>query len=183
MSIISEHNEEFEKAIEHFKSEISALRTGRATPALVEDICVEVYGSKMEIKGVASISTPDAKTIIIDPWDKSNLKEIEKAISEADIGMSPVIDQTIIRLSMPQMTEENRKDMVKILKQKMEQARTSIRLAREKVREKILKAEEVGEIREDDRFRLQEELDKRVAELNKEIGKIVEDKEKEIMTV
>ncbi|MBU0648679.1 ribosome recycling factor [Patescibacteria group bacterium] len=183
MSIISEHNEEFEKAIEHFKSEISVLRTGRATPAMVENICVEVYGSKMEIKGVASISTPDAKTIIVDPWDKNNLKEIEKAIREANIGMSPVIDQTIIRLNMPPMTEENRKDMVKVLKQKMEQARTSVRLAREKVRDRILKAEEAGEIREDDRFRLQEELDEKVGELNREIEKITQEKEKEIMTV
>lgn len=183
MSIISEHNEEFQKAVEHFKSELNSLRTGRATPALVEDIPVEAYGSKMNVKGLASISAPDPKTIMIDPWDKSVLKDIEKAIRDADIGVNPVIDQTIIRLSMPAMTEENRKEMVKIMKQKMELARTSIRAVREKVKDQVIKAEEGGEIREDERFRLQDELDKKVGELNKEVEAIAEAKEKEIMSV
>jgi len=182
-NIINEHQEDFDKAIEHFKSEISSLRTGRATPALVEDIPVEAYDSKMDVKGIASINVPDPKTIIIEPWDKSLLKNLEKAINEADVGISPVVDGTIIRLNMPPMTEENRKEMVKILKQKAEQARVSIRGIREKIRDKIIKAEEAKEISEDERFRLQEDLDKKVNEVNKEIEKIAEEKEKEIMTI
>lgn len=182
-NIISEHNEEFEKVIAHFKTELGGLRTGRATPALVENIPVEAYGSKMGIKGLASIHIPDSKTIVVDPWDKNVIKDIEKAIRESNIGLSPVVDKSVIRLTMPPMTEENRKDMVKIVKQKMEQARTGIRGVREKIKEKIVKAEEDGEIREDERYRLIEELDKKIAELNKEIEKIAQEKEKEIMTV
>ncbi len=182
-NIIKEHEGEFQKAIDHFKSEISILRTGRATPAMVEDIQVEVYDQKMEIKGLASINVPDPKTIVIDPWDKNVIKDIEKALNDSDIGVSPVVDGTVIRLNMPPMTEENRKDMVKILKQKAEQARISARGVREKVRDKIIKAEDAKEITEDERFRSQEELDKHVGEVNKEIDKITDEKEKEIMTI
>jgi ribosome recycling factor len=182
-NIINEHQQEFDKAIAHFKSDISSLRTGRATPALVEDLPVEAYDSKMELKGVASISAPDPKSLIIEPWDKGLLKNIEKAIQDSDVGVSPVVDGTVIRLNMPPMTEENRRDMVKILKQKAEQARVSIRGVREKIRDKIIKAEESKEISEDERFRLQEELDKHVNEMNKEVERITEEKEKEIMTV
>lgn len=182
-SITKEHEGEFQKAIDHFKSEIGTLRTGRATPAMVEDIPVQAYDQKMELKGLASINVPDPKTIVIDPWDKNVIKDIEKALNDSDIGVSPVVDGTVIRLNMPPMTEENRKDMVKILKQKAELARISIRGIREKIRDKIIKAEEAKEISEDERFRGQEELDKHVGELNKEIDKIAEDKEKEIMTI
>lgn len=182
-SIINEHEEEFQKAIDFFKTEISGLRTGRATPALVENIPVMAYDQKMELKGLASISAPDPKTIVIDPWDKNLLKDIEKAINESDVGISPVVDGTVIRLNMPQMTEENRKEMVKILRQKAEQARVAIRGIREKVRDKIIKAEENKEITEDDRYKLQEQLDKHVNELNDTIERIADEKEQEIMTI
>lgn len=182
-SIIMQHDEEFQKAIDHFKSEIGALRTGRATPALVEDIPVEAYDQKMELKGLASISAPDPKTIVIDPWDKNVIKFIEKAITESEIGISPVVDGTVIRLNMPPMTEENRLDMVKILKQKAEQAHIAVRGVREKIRESVIKSEENKEISEDERFRLLEELDKQVGEINKQVDKISEEKEKEIMTI
>jgi ribosome recycling factor len=182
-NFINEHEGEFKKAIEHFKGEITSLRTGRATPALVEDIQVEAYDGKMEIKGLASINVPDPKTITIDPWDKSLLQNIEKAINDSDVGISPVVDGTLIRLSLPPMTEENRKEKVKVLKQKAEQARISVRGIREKVRDAIIKAEEDKEISEDDKFKMQEELDKFVADQNKEIENITTEKEKEIMTI
>lgn len=182
-SIIKEHQAEFQKATDHFKTEIGTLRTGRATPALVEDIPVEAYDQKMELKGLASISAPDPKTIVIDPWDKNIIKSIEKAITEADIGVSPVVDGTVVRLNMPPMTEENRKDMVKILKQRAEQAHIAVRGVREKIRDLVIKSEENKEIGEDERFRLLEELDKEVVEINKQIDQISDEKEKEIMTI
>jgi len=182
-NIIKDNEAEFNKAVEHFRAEISSLRTGRATPALVEDIPVEAYDQKMELKGVASINTPDPKSIIIEPWDKNLLKDIEKAIIDSDIGISPVVDGTVVRLNMPPMTEENRKEMVKILKQKAEQARISVRNVREKVRDEINKAEEDKEISEDEKFKFQEELDKYVGDVNKQIESIAEEKEKEIMTI
>lgn len=182
-SIIKDHEEEFKKSINHFKTEIGSLRTGRATPALVEDIPVEAYDQKMELKGLATINVPDSRTIVIDPWDKNVLKFIEKAITDSDIGVSPVVDGTVIRLNMPPMTEENRLDMVKILKQKAEQAHISVRGVREKIRDSIIKSEENKEIGEDERFRSLEELDKEVGEINKQIDKISEEKEKEIMTI
>ncbi|MDD4995376.1 MAG: ribosome recycling factor [Patescibacteria group bacterium] len=183
IAIILKNEEEFKKVIEHFRTDISSLRTGRANPALVENIQIKAYGSMMEIKGLASITIPDPKTIVIDPWDKSILKDVEKGITEANIGINPVVDGTIVRLSMPLMTEENRKEMVKILKQKSEQSRVSLRGIREKVKNAIIQAEEAKEISEDERFRAQEDLDKYVGGFNSEIDKMTEEKEKEIMTI
>lgn len=182
-NIVKDNEAEFNKAIDHFKADISSLRTGRATPALVEDIPVEAYDQRMELKGVASINIPDPKSIVIEPWDKGLIKNIEKALAASEIGVSPVVDGTVIRLNMPPMTEENRKDMVKILKQKAEHARISVRNVREKIRDEINKAEEEKEISEDEKFRFQEELDKHVSDLNKKIESIAEEKEKEIMTI
>jgi len=182
-NIVKDNETEFNKAIDHFKADIGSLRTGRATPALVENIPVEAYDQKMELKGVASINVPDAKSIVIEPWDKNLLKNIEKAITNSDVGISPVVDGTVIRLNMPLMTEENRRDMVKILKQKAEQSRISVRNIREKIRDTINKSEEDKEISEDEKFRMQEELDKYVGDINKKIETITEEKEKEIMTI
>ncbi len=175
--------QEFAKAIEHLEGELRQIRTGRATPALVDEIEVEAYGAKTPLKAVASISTPDAQTINIEPWDKSVLKDIERALQTADIGISPVVDKDIVRLSMPAMTEENRKELVKQIGQKIEQTRVTIRNVREGVRDEILKMEKNKEINEDERYKLQEELDKLVGEMNGQIAKTGEDKEKDIMTI
>jgi ribosome recycling factor len=153
-SIIEERRSEFEHVLEFLKSELNGLRTGRANAAIVEDLPVEAYGGTMAVKGVASILVPDAKTIMIEPWDKTLTKEIEKGIRDAGIGVNPVVDGTRVRLTLPPLTEEGRKELVKIVGKKAEEARIGIRGVREDLKEAILKMEKDKEISEDERFRL-----------------------------
>jgi ribosome recycling factor len=182
-NFLEERKEDFEKAIEHLRGGLASLRTGRAHPSLVENILVEAYGVKTPIRGLANITIPDAKTLAIEPWDKSVIKDMEKAIQMANIGINPVNEGTKIRLSMPQMTEENRKEMIKILGQKLEQARISLRNVREAVKDEIGRAEKEKQISEDDKFRFQEELDEFVKEKNDEVKAIGDKKEQELMTI
>lgn len=174
---------EFQKILEHLASELSTIRTGRASPALVDSVQVNVYASMMELKSIASISVPDARTLQIQPWDKANLQPIEHALAAANLGMNPVNDGVVIRLIMPQLTEETRKQMVKMMKEKLEEARISIRKIREKVRAEIIESEKANKIAEDERFARQEELDKMVKEFDGDIAATGEKKEHEIMTV
>ncbi len=159
------------------------MRSGRASAAMVEDLKVEAYGSMMEIKGLASISIPDAKTIQLEPWDKNVIKDIEKALIASSLGMMPTVAGTVIRLNMPPMTEQNRKEMVKVLNQKGEHARISLRNVREEVRDEIGKQEEAKQISEDEKFRLFEQLDTVVKDFNAKIESAVKEKEEEIMTI
>ena len=180
---ISSHQAEFEKAIDYLKHEIQGLRTGRANPAMVEGISVEVYDSRMQLNGVASISVPDSRTIQIQPWDAGTVKAVEKAIIDSNLGFNPVVAGTVIRINMPPLTEENRRNLVKILGEKVEEARKRVRSVRDEVRQAIAEAERESEITEDDKYREQEQLDKVAAGYNERIKTIQEEKEKEIMTV
>lgn len=180
---INDHKEEFDKAMEHLHHELSNLRTGRANPAMVDSIMVEAYGAEMDLKSVATISIPDPKTIQIEPWDKSLLKAVEKGIVASNLGFSPVVDSTVVRISLPKLTEENRKELVKIMGKKLEEAKVAIRAVREKLRNSVLEAEKEKEISEDERFSLQEELEKVTKRYVDEVDSIGGDKEKEIMTV
>jgi len=181
--ILSQYNSDFSDVFEFLKLDLASLRTGRATPALVENISVEAYGSRTGIIGLASISVPDARTIVIEPWDKSLLKEIEKGIAEAKLGLNPVVQGKLIRVSLPALTEEGRRDLIKVMNEKLEQARISIRGVREKARADVMKAEKDGEITEDEKYRTLEQLDKTVAAQNEKVKKMGEDKEKEVMTI
>jgi len=183
MDLIDQHKEQFEKVIGHLKSEITSLRTGRATPALVEDIMVEAYGSKQQLKTLASISVADAKTINVEPWDKGVVQAVESAINNSDLGINPVNDGKLIRLPLPDLTQDRRQELIKVLHQKLEQARVSIRNIREEIRKEIDKKEKDKEISEDEKYKLQEELDKMVKEHNEKIKTVGEEKEKEITTV
>ncbi|MDQ7814655.1 MAG: ribosome recycling factor [Patescibacteria group bacterium] len=174
---------EFNKVIERLDNELKNIRTGRANAALVEDVRVEAYGSTMELKGVAAISVPDARTIQIEPWDKGLVKEVEKALLGANLGVTPNVAGTVIRLNMPQMTEETRRDTVKAVQQKGEQSRIAVRNVREDVRQSITKDEEAKVINEDEKFRQFESLDKLVKEYNDKIEKMIDDKEQEVMTI
>lgn len=174
---------QYQQVVTHYKEEISALRTGRASSALVDGIIVEAYGSKMPLNQVANISIPEAKMIIITPWDKTVIKDIEKAIQLAAIGINPVNEGTSIRLVMPQMTEENRKELVKLLKQKTEKAKQSARNVREEARNTVAEDEKTKTITQDDKFRYHKEIDELNTKISDDIKKIMEDKEKEIMTI
>ena len=183
MTYIDSQKELFDKSIDHLKNEISVLRTGRATPALVEDIIVEAYGIKQPLKAVASISVADAKTLNIDPWDKGLTQAVEEAIRKSDIGINPVNDGTLIRLPLPELTAERRADLIKILHKKLEEARISVRKIREDIRGEIDKKEKAKEISEDEKYDFQDELDEVVQKYNKKIKKVGEEKEVEINKV
>lgn len=170
---------DFQSALDHLQSELSSLRTGRASPQLVENIRVEAYGSVMELKSTASITVQDAKTIIIEPWDKSLLQAIEKAIRDADMGVNPAVDGTMVRLSLPAMTEETRKKLVKIMKEKCEETKITVRGLRESVRGDVKKME----IGEDEKFKMLDETDKMTKEFTDLVEDIADKKEEEIMTV
>jgi len=182
-ALLSQKKPVFESVIDHLQKELGGLRTGRATPALVEDISVSAYDSMMEIKGLASIQAQDAKTLVIDPWDKSLLKNIEKAIRDAGVGLSPVVDSTVIRIMMPAMTEENRRTMVKKMKEYLEDARIALRQVREEARDAAGKMEKEKQISEDEKFKLLDEIDKMTKEFTDHVEAIGEKKEEEIMTV
>lgn len=184
MSHLIDHaKQEFEQVIEHLNKELQNVRSGRANASMVEGLLVEAYGSMMELKGLASVSVPDAKTIQIEPWDKNVVKDIEKAIQASSLGLNPNVAGTTIRLIMPPMTEENRKSLVKIVGQKAEQARIGLRNVRENIREQISSQEKEKVISEDEKFRLQEQLDKVITEFNERIEALVSEKEAEIMTI
>jgi ribosome recycling factor len=180
---LHEHKAEFVAVVDFLKSDIAALRTGRASAAMVENIFVDAYGSSQPLKAVASISISDAKTVVLEPWDKSLLSAVEKGVRDSGLGINPVNDGKIIRLSLPDLTSERRQELTKILHQKLEQARISIRQVREEIREKINQEEKDNVISEDQKFRLQEDLEKMVKEFNEEVKKIGDQKEEEIMKV
>lgn len=182
-ALLSQKKPVFESVIDHLQKELAGLRTGRATPALVEDISVSAYDAMMEIKGLASIQVQDAKTLIIDPWDKSLLRNIEKGIRDAGVGLSPVVDGTVIRIVMPSMTEDNRKTMVKKMREYLEDTRIALRQVREEARDAAGKMEKDKQISEDEKFKLLDEIDKMTKEFNDQIDTIGEKKEEEIMTV
>lgn len=165
---------------EWFKGEISSLRTGRASPALVENILVDSYGAKTPLKHLASISIEDAKTIRVTPWDTSVLKNIEAAISLSQIGIQPIADKQSVRLTMPELTDERRKSLVKILSEKLEDARVALRRERDESWKDIQNKEREGVISEDDKFRLKDDLQKIIDKANEELDAITERKELEI---
>ncbi|KPJ86171.1 hypothetical protein AMJ57_00160 [Parcubacteria bacterium SG8_24] len=180
---ITPYRTEFEKVIEFLKAEMAQLRTGRANPALVEGIQVEAYGARTPLVGLASITTPDARTITIESWDKSVVKDIERAILEANIGLTPNVAGQVIRISLPPLTEEGRKDLLKVLGDKLEHARIGIRKVRDEIKSEIVEAEKEKLIGEDEKYKSLEDLDKRVGEWNQKIREMGEEKEKEIMTI
>jgi ribosome recycling factor len=166
------------KALEHLSLEFSKLQTGRANATLIEHIPVEAYGQRMEMKAVASISVQDARSIVIQPWDKSVLGDVEKAILVANIGVNPVNDGIVVRLSFPPMTEERRIQMKKTVNQLAEAAKISVRQERQKANDI---AKEIAD--ENEKERIQKELQKLVDDANGAIEEAAKKKEQEVMTV
>ena len=181
--ILNSHKAEFDKVMDHFAHELNSVRTGRANPALLSTVLVDSYGSKMALEHVASVSVSDAKTLTISPWDKSQLGAIDKAIQMANLGFNPTNDGNVLRITLPPMSEERRKEMVKMVGQIGEQARIGVRNARESVIKEMKKAEADGKISKDDLTRGQKKLQESVDKYNEEIKKLAEQKEKEVMTV
>jgi ribosome recycling factor len=170
----------FEGILGFYKTDIATIRTSRATPAIVEDIKVDYYGQNMRVKELASITVPEPRVLIIQPWDKGAVKAIEEAIRKSELGLSPVVDGQIIRLNIPPLTEERRREFVRLLKQKTEGARIKIRRAREEIWDKVQRMEKEGEIPEDDKFWAKDQLQKIVDEYNGKIEELEIKKEREL---
>lgn len=167
--VLQEPNQKIENTLQHFQLEIASIRAGRANPSLIENIPVEAYGGKMKLVEVGNISAPQPTLLTVQVWDASALDKVIKAIQEANLGLNPSNEGTLIRLPIPPLTAERREEFIKLLHQKMESARVAIRQARQESREIWEKQKESGEIGEDELFRrekiLQELIDKKTADL------------------
>ena len=177
--IFKEAEEDMKKSVSYFKNEITGLRTGRASSALVEDIKIEYYGTKVPIKQVASVSVPEHNQILIQVWDNNAIPSIEKAIME-QLNLNPNTQGNTIRINLPPLTEERRRELVKLLNKLAEEARVAVRNVRKRAKEKI---EELEGISEDEKKRALEKLQKLTDKYIKEINEIAERKEEEIMQV
>ncbi|TAL20716.1 ribosome recycling factor [Patescibacteria group bacterium] len=179
----ADHKPEFQKCLEHYEHELANLRTGRAHPAMLDTVRVDAYGALMDLKSVGTITIPEPRTLQFEPWDKNLLKAVEKGIIAANLGFNPVVDGTAVRVTLPKLNEENRKELTRIMRAKTEEARIACRAVREKARAAILEAEKAKKISEDERYREQENLEKITKQFIEQIESLADKKEKEIMTV
>ena len=178
--IIEKTKRELDKVVDFFTKEISKIRTGQASPSLVEDVLVEVSGQALALKQLAGISCPERRQILIQPWDRSYLEPIEKALFKAQLGVTPIVDKDTVRVSLPALTQDYRQDLAKILSQKAEQAKQVMRKWREEAWSEIQKKSKEGVIREDEKFRGKDELQRVVDEYHAKVDVLQERKEKEI---
>ena len=180
MSDISDFKTKLKESSGFLSSELAKVRSGRATPAVVEDVVVDYYGAKTTLKGLAGISTPDARTLVIEPWDKNALEAIAKAITQS-LGSQPVVDGIIIRVNLPPLTQERRLELIKSVAQKVEEARVKSRRLRDEAIKSLQLLEKDGRISEDAKFRQKEEIEKVMKEHMEEMEELREKKEKELM--
>lgn len=182
-NLLEKFKEEGKKVIEFFKNDIQTLRTNRATPDLVANVLVNAYGVKTPLKQLANITAPEPRLLVIQPWDTNIIKEIESALANFDLGATPTVKENVIHINLPPLNEETRKKLVKILSLKVENSRVSLRRVRDEVRSKIIESTRNGELTEDDKYRLLEELDKETDKFMKEIEEIQNKKEREITSI
>lgn len=181
--IIKDAEERMKKSLEVFRHDLAGMKAGRATPALLDKLRVEAYGSPVPINNVANVEVPDSRTLVIKPWDRSMIKAIEKAILTSDLGLNPNNDGIVIRLTIPPMTEDRRKEMVKVIHKRTEEERVAIRNVRRDANDQIKKAEKEKSISEDESKRAQDEVQKLTDKYVKEADHVMSLKEKEIMEV
>ena len=181
--ILTDARDHMHKSLEHLALELSHIRAGRANPAMVEDVRVDAYGSSMPLNQVASVSAPQSDLIVIQPWDKSQLGPIERAITAANLGLNPTNDGMLIRLAIPPLTEERRKDLAKQAKTKGEDAKVAIRNVRKDIKNQIQKLQNEENLPEDMRYESEDRLQKLTDEHVEKVDQMLEKKETEIMAV
>lgn len=179
--IVKESEANMQAAMEAVQKQFSTIRTGRAHPSLVEGIKIDYYGTKTPLRQLANITTPEPRLIVIHPWDKNSMSMIEKAILSSDVGINPINDGKVIRLSMPQLTHERREELNKVLHRISEEGRVSIRNTRHHAKEESVKLEKEKMMTEDDKFLAQERVQKITDEYIKKINNVLSEKEKDIM--
>ncbi|KQL44418.1 ribosome recycling factor [Brevibacillus choshinensis] len=182
-TVIKDMDDRMNKAIANLKRDLSTLRAGRANPAMLDRVMVDYYGSPTPISQLANVSVPEPRMLIIQPWDKTALKEIDRALQQSDLGISPSNDGVVIRMVIPPLTEERRKDLVKLAGKSGEETKVAIRNIRRDANDEIKKLEKAATISEDDSRRHQETVQKTTDKFIAEVDKIVKDKEKDILEV
>ena len=182
-SALNELDTRMKKSVELVRSEFSSVRTGKASPALVENMLVPYYGAPTRLKDMAGISTPDPKTILIQPWDPTAVSEIEKIILQSELGVTPQSDGKVLRLPLPDLSEDRRMDLVKRIKKMAEDGRVSLRNIRRDAIEHIRKLEKDKKITEDDRYKNEKNIQDKTEEAIKHVDDLVKHKEKEVMEV
>lgn len=183
MSILDQTKVKMTGALDHFKNELKNIRTGRANPGMVESVTVEVYGSPMRLKDIASISVPESRMLLITPFDPQNTNTIGKAIEKANLGFMPIVDANSIRIKIPAMTEEIRKKMAKMCHEEREKAKVSIRSIRREYNELVRKQKTDGDIAEDMMKKIEKGIQELTDKFCKEADELSEKKEKEISTI
>ncbi|MDE3001075.1 MAG: ribosome recycling factor [Gemmatimonadota bacterium] len=181
--ILSETRQSMARAVEAFQHEMSTVRTGRANTALLDNIRAEYYGAQVPLNQVATIGVPEPRLIVIQPWDKSAIPAIEKAIQTSNLGLTPSSDGTVIRLPIPQLTEERRSELVRVVRQMAEDSKVSVRNARRDANEMLKDGQKEGEIPEDDSRKGQDQVQKLTDDFVAEIDQLLARKEEEIMEV
>jgi ribosome recycling factor len=182
-AVFSDAREKMAKAVSHLQNEFTAIRTGRATPALVEHLKVDYYGSEVPLQQIAGFNVPEPRLLVITPYDKNALKNIEKAIQHSDLGVNPSNDGNVIRLAFPALTEERRKDFVKVAKHKAEEARVAVRNVRRAARHDMEALEKDGDITSDELERAEKEFEKVTHDYVAEIDRMLQHKEQELLEV
>ena len=180
---LNQYEEKMNKSLDSLANEYTTIRAGRANPHILDKITVEYYGTPTNLQSVANISVSEARTLVIQPWEASLIKEIEKAILVSDIGITPNNDGKVIRLNFPELTEERRKDIVKDVKKKGEDAKVAIRNIRRDANDMVKKQQKANEISEDEQKNAEDSIQKMTDEFVAKIDKMIEAKSKEIMTV
>jgi ribosome recycling factor len=171
------------KAVAHLQSEFAAVRTGRASSGLVEKLKVDAYGSEVPLQQIAGFGVPEPRVLTISPYDKGTIKAIEKAIQQSDLGVNPSNDGQIIRLTFPELTEDRRKDLVKVVRNRAEEGRVAVRNSRRHARHELESLEKDGEISKDDLDRAEKDLEKHTHEVVAEIDDMLKHKEQELLSI
>lgn len=180
---VQDANERMDKSVQALKRDFATVRAGRATPSLLDKVLVEYYGSTMPIHQLANISVPEPRLLVIQPWDKGSLHEIERAIMKSDLGLSPSNDGVIIRLAVPQLTEQRRQELAKVIRKLAEEGRIAVRNIRRDVNEDVKKAEKAAGLPEDESRRLQEKVQEVTDRFIAEIDRLLAQKERELLEV
>jgi ribosome recycling factor len=182
-AVVSDARDRMHKAVVHLQDEFSAIRTGRATPALVEKLKVDYYGSEVPLQQLAGITVPEARVLLISPYDKGALAAIEKAIQTSDLGVNPSNDGAVVRLTFPELTQERRKELVKVVKARAEEGRVAVRNVRRHARQELEHKERDGDISRDELDRVEKDLEKITHDQVAEIDRMLEHKEQELLEV
>jgi len=181
--VLADAKDRMGKGVEALRKELATIRTGRAHPGLIEHLRVDYYGAPTPLNQLATISVPEPRLLAIQPWDRQSLGAIEKAIHKADLGLNPINDGNIIRLVIPQLTEERRKDLAKVVRKKVEEGRVAVRNVRRDCHDELRRLQREKEVSEDAQYRAQDELQKLTDGFIQEIERVGEEKEAELLAV